>query len=182
VAGVRDLRHAADPQHRDRPRQPAARVATGARLVLEGPGGRREVDIDDFWLSYGKTARRPNELAVELRLPASGAGVRTAFHRVTRVNDDLAKLNVAVRLDLDGEVCTGARLAMGCVGPTPLRLKRCEALLAGKPITAELLGEVQRTVASEIAPIDDRRSSAEYRRQVSGVFARRVIEQACAGA
>lgn len=155
--------------------------ATGAWLVLEGPAGRREIDIDDFWLSYGKTARRPNELAVELRLAPTGAGVRTAFHRVTRVNDDLAKLNVAVRLDLAGGVCTSARLAMGCVGPTPLRLKQCETLLTGQPITAELLGEVQRMVASEITPIDDRRSTADYRRQVSGVFARRVIEQACAG-
>lgn len=69
---------------------------------------------------------------------------------------------------------------MGCVGPTPLRLKKTEKLLAGAKITAELLQQVAASAREEVTPIDDQRSTAEYRRQVSGVILKRVIEQAVA--
>ena len=156
--------------------------ALGGALVLHGPGGSREVDIDDFWLSYGVTARQPDELAVELILPPPAAGSRSAFKRMTRVSEDLAKLNVAVRLEMSGNTCIDARLAMGCVAPTPLRLTKTEALLKGRELTAEVLQRVAASVPGEISPIDDKRSTAEYRRQVSGVLLRRAIQEACGAA
>ncbi|MBI2314347.1 MAG: FAD binding domain-containing protein [Betaproteobacteria bacterium] len=156
--------------------------AIGGKLLLQSKTGRREVDVDDLWLSYGVTARMANELAVELLLPAVGKDTRTAFQRVTRVNEDLAKLNMAVRLDMSGKICKTARVAMGCVGPTPRRLTGIEGQLEGREITEAVLQKAADTVASEISPIDDIRSTAEYRRDVAGVFLRRTIQQACAGA
>ncbi|WP_332670830.1 FAD binding domain-containing protein [Aromatoleum sp.] len=153
--------------------------AIGGTVVFQSVSGRREVDIDDFWLSYGVTARRADELAVELVLPPPSDGARAAFRRLTRTNDDLAKLNVAVQLDMLGGTCIDARLAMGCVAPTPLRLRHTEALLKGREITAELLQRVAESVPAEISPIDDKRSTAEYRRQVAGVVLKRAIEDAC---
>lgn len=155
--------------------------AIGGTVVFQGPGGRREVDVDDLWLAYGVTARRPDELAVELILRAPAQDSRSAFKRMTRMHEDLAKLNVAVRLDMLGAICVDARIAMGCVAPTPLRLKHTEALLKGREITVELLRRVGESAAAEITPIDDKRSTAEYRRQVSGVLLKRAIEEACAG-
>ncbi len=156
--------------------------AIGGTVALQGPAGRREVDIDDFWLSYGVTARRPDELAVELILPPPAAGSRCAFKRMTRTNEDLAKLNVAVRLEMAGNTCVDARLAMGCVAPTPLRLTKTETLLKGRELTAEVLQSVAASVPWEIDPIDDKRSTAEYRRQVSGVLLKRAIQEACGAA
>lgn len=156
--------------------------AIGGKLLLQSTAGRREVDIDDLWLSYGVTAREPDELAVELALPAPVTGARSAFKRMTRTNDDLSKLNVAVQLEMLGNTCVEARLAMGCVAPTPLRLKNTEALLKGRELTAELLARLVESVPSEISPIDDKRSTAEYRRQVSGVLLKRAIEEACSAA
>ncbi|SIQ03361.1 carbon-monoxide dehydrogenase medium subunit [Aromatoleum tolulyticum] len=156
--------------------------AIGGVVVLQGSSGRREVDIDDFWLSYGVTARRPDELAVELILPPPAAGSRSAFKRMTRVSEDLAKLNVAVRLEMSGNTCIDARLAMGCVAPTPLRLTRTETLLKGRELTAEVLQRVAASVQWEISPIDDKRSTAEYRKQVSGVLLKRAIQEACGAA
>ena len=156
--------------------------AIGGVVVLHGPAGRREVDIDDFWLSYGVTARRPDELAVELILPPPAAGSRSAFKRMTRMSEDLAKLNVAVRLEMSGNTCVDARLAMGCVAPTPLRLTRTETLLKGRELTAEVLQRVAASVQGEISPIDDKRSTAEYRKQVSGVLLKRAIQEACGAA
>jgi len=70
-------------------------------------------------------------------------------------------------------------LAMGCVAPTPLRLKKTEALLNGVEITDEVLQKVADTVVTEISPIDDIRSTAEYRLQVAGPLLKRVITKAC---
>lgn len=153
--------------------------AIGGTVVLQGSAGRREVDIDDFWLSYGVTARRPDEFAIELVLPMPANGSRSAFKRMARMHEDLAKLNVAVHLEMLEQRCVNARIAMGCVAPTPLRLKNIEVLLKGKEITAELLQRIEEAVPSEISPIDDKRSTAEYRKQVSGVLLKRTIQEAC---
>lgn len=156
--------------------------ALGGVVVLRGTHGSRDVDIDDFWLSYGVTARQPDELAVELTLPPPAAGSRSAFKRMTRMSEDLAKLNVAVRLEMSGNTCVDARLAMGCVAPTPLRLTKTETLLRGHELTPEVLQRVAASVPWEISPIDDKRSTAEYRKQVSGVLLKRAIQEACGAA
>jgi CO/xanthine dehydrogenase FAD-binding subunit len=153
-------------------------LALGGTLVFQSVEGRRDVSIDDVWLSYGVTARKPNELAVELRLPAPKPGTRSAFSRMTRTSEDLSKLNASAGLVMDGKVCRSARLAMGCVGPTTIRLPSVEALLIGKTVDAAVLKTVQDAVGACINPIDDKRSSAEYRRAVAGVLLRRTIVQA----
>ncbi len=135
-------------------------LALGGQVVLQSRMGQRLVDIDDFWISYGKTARRSDELAVELRIPDSAPTTRSAFHRLTRVHEDLAKLNVAVRLEMHQNLCQQARIAIGCVGPTPLRLRKTESLLAGSEISEALLQQVATSAQGEIAPIDDQRSTA----------------------
>jgi carbon-monoxide dehydrogenase medium subunit len=154
-------------------------LATGGSVVLEGPKGKREVSIDGFFVDYRVTARKPEELAVEVKLPPMENGACTAFARMTRTTLDLSKVNAAVRLDMSGKTCKEARVVMGAVAPTTLRLKKTEALLKGSAITEEVLAKVAATVPTEISPIDDVRSSAEYRRQVSGVLVKRVIEEAC---
>lgn len=153
-------------------------LALGAQVVLQGPAGERLVDIDDFWVSYGVTACQSDELAIELRIPEPASTTRSAFKRMTRVHEDLSKLNVAVRLEMHGETCQHARVAMGCVGPTLLRLQQTEKMLTGARLSDELLQQVADKVDAEIAPIDDQRSTAAYRLQVAGTLLRRVIEQA----
>jgi aerobic carbon-monoxide dehydrogenase medium subunit len=153
--------------------------ALGGSIVLQGTDGQREVSVDEFWLAYGVTARKADELAVELRIPAPAKGARSSFRRLTRTNEDLAKLNVAAYLEMDGKKCMQARLSIGCVAATPIRLEKTEALLKGTEITDELLEKIVANVSNEISPIDDVRSTAEYRNQVAGVLIKRVITQSC---
>lgn len=153
-------------------------LALGGQVVLQSQTGQRVVDIDDFWISYDVTARKNDELATEIRIPETTSATFSSFQRLTRVRQDLAKLNVAVRLEMSQGVCQQARIAMGCVGPTTMRLKGVEKLLVGNPVTDELLQQLATLVRTEIAPIDDQRSTAAYRTQVSGVILRRVIERA----
>lgn len=156
-------------------------LAHGGRVVLEGPDGRRSVSIDDFWIDYQVTARMFDELAVEVILPPPATGSCTAFAALTRTKEDLSKINAAVHLTMSGSRCAEARLAMGAVGPTLMRLPRSESLLKNKEIDDALLAEVAACVPTEIRPIDDVRSTADYRRSVSGVLVKRAILEAVNG-
>jgi carbon-monoxide dehydrogenase medium subunit len=153
-------------------------LALGGAVVLEGPNGRRKVDIDDFWSGYRVTARQPDEVAVAVELPPIADGVLSSHSKMRRVTHDLAKLSVAVRLDMSGKNCRGARIAMGSVAPLVIRITKTEKLLAGVEITDNILANVASSVSSEINPIDDVRSTAEYRREVGGVLVRRTIQNA----
>ncbi len=153
-------------------------LALGGTLVLQSAAGTREVSVDDFFIGYKKTARKPDELAVELKLPPPATA--SAFNRITRTTLDLSKVNCAVALQMNGKTCAQARIAMGAVAPTTLRLKKSEELLKGQKITDELLKKVAASVAGQIVPIDDVRSTAEYRKDVSGVILKRTIQAALA--
>ena len=153
--------------------------ALGGSLVFQGTDGLRELSVDELWLANGVTARKADEIAVELKIPAPAKGARSSFRRLTRTNEDLAKLNVSAHLEMDGKKCKQARLSIGCVAATPIRLEKTEALLKGAEITDELLETIAANVVNEISPIDDVRSTAEYRKQVAGVLIKRVITQAC---
>jgi len=153
--------------------------ALGGSIVFQGVDGQREVSVDELWLANGVTARKTDEIAIELKIPAPAKGARSSFRRLTRTNEDLAKLNAAAHLEMDGKKCKHARLSIGCVAATPMRLEKTEALLKGEEITDELLGKIVASVADEINPIDDVRSTAEYRKQVAGVLIKRVITQSC---
>lgn len=153
-------------------------LALKGSLVLQNQQGTREVSIDDFWTGYNQNAREPDELAISIKLPAPSKNSRSVFKRMTRVNEDLAKLNAAVNLEMDGDICKSARIAIGCVGPTTMRLPKTESVLIGNEINASTLAAIADTVATEISPIDDKRSSREYRIHVSGVLVKRLVEQA----
>lgn len=158
-----------------------AALAYGGNVVLQSPNGQRSVALDDFWVGYRQTARKPDEIAVELNLPAPAAGTVSAFNCITRTKEDLSKINAAVCLAMNGKTCKEARLSMGCVGPTTIRLKNAETLMQNAEVNQDLFGKLSAAIADEVTPIDDVRSTAEYRRTVGGVLVTRTIEEACSG-
>ncbi|MCL4396676.1 MAG: FAD binding domain-containing protein, partial [Chloroflexi bacterium] len=159
-----------------------ALLAFDASVELEGPSGKRTMRLDQFFLGTGKTALGQGELltAVELARPAAGTG--SAFLKMSRVTADIAKANAAVTIARDGGRIAGCRLAFGSVAPTPMRARRAEAALEGKPFDDRLFVEAARIASEEISPIDDVRSQAWYRREIIRVMAydglRRAWERA----
>ena len=131
-------------------------AAAGATVVLQGADGVRRVPFTEFYTGYRRTVRRPDELIVALEVPKVAG--RQWFRKVgTRAAQAISKVVMA---GVDGD---DPRLAIGSVAPTVLRLRRTEAALArGAPPD-----EIRQTLLDEIAPIDDVRSTAEYRRQVA---------------
>lgn len=155
-----------------------ALYALGATIVFQSVSGTREVSVDDFFKGYKEINRNADELAIEIKIPA--AATKNAFHRINRTTLDLSKINCAVALTMDGDTISAARIAMGAVAATTLRLAKSEALLAGKKVSDDVLAQVADSVAEQIAPIDDVRSTAEYRLDVAGVLLKRTIQEAVA--
>lgn len=157
-----------------------ALLALGASVVLRSTDGERVVPLDEFFVDYGKINRQSNEIAVEVRVPPADESTSSAFMRMTRMNFDLSKVNAAVCLDMKGKKCASARIVMGAVAPTTMRIKKAEDLLAGATVNDTLLEEIAAVVPRQVKPIDDVRSTAEYRRSVSGILVKRALQAACA--
>lgn len=153
-------------------------IVMEARLLLEGPDGQREVPIAEFFKGPGETCLKPREILRSIRIPKVQSSAGMAFLKVGRVTQDLAVVNAAALLVMEGTACLRCRLAVGAVAPVPLRLTKVEEMIKGEEIGPDLLKEVERLVQREVKPITDVRSSEEYRREIAGVLVRRAIKQA----
>ena len=145
---------------------PAADTATplmalGATVEAAGAGGTREIPVHELFLGPGRTALREGELLTAVRVPTLPARAGSAFQRCVRTAMDIAVVNCAafVRLDADGAVAE-ARIALGAVGPTPLRAPAAENRLKGRRFDAAAAEEAAECAAEDARPIDDVRASA----------------------
>ena len=145
---------------------------------MVGEGHDRVVSLEDFYVGPGKTVLSPEELLVEVQLPESKDGTGSAFLKVARVASDLAKLNVAVAIEREKDVCTSCRIALGSVAPKPFRTIEAEGILKGKRLTENLITKTSQRASEEIQPITDIRSTVEYRREVAKVIVRDAIKLA----
>jgi len=134
-------------------------AAAGATVVLGSVRGPRRVLFTDFYTAYRRTVLRPDELITAVEIPAIEG--RQWFRKVgTRAAQAISKVVMAA---VDAGPGEAPRIAVGSVAPTVVRLPRTEAALAsGVPIA-----DAQRILSDEIVPIDDVRSTAEYRRRVA---------------
>jgi CO/xanthine dehydrogenase FAD-binding subunit len=158
-------------------------LALDASLVCGSAGGEREVPATAFWPAYRRTALAPDELLLRVRFPLA-AGRETRFRKVgTRRAQSISKVVMALSYRAAGTAetagpWTGVRLALGSVAPTPIRASATEAVLEGRPPTPETADRAAETLAAELAPIDDVRSTAEYRRLVAARVLHRLIREA----
>ncbi len=141
-------------------------LALDAEFEVASVRGHRRVPAASFWQGYKKIDLQPDELLVAVIVPTCVGQVH--FRKVgTRLAQSISKVVFAGRHDAG----RAARLAFGSVGPVPLRCRRAEAAL----VAAAPVEEVVRLVREEIAPLDDIRSTAHYRRQVAGAVVARWL-------
>ncbi len=145
-----------------------ALLVLGAEAILASATGERVVPLGDLLSGPGKVRLRDGEILTAVRLPKSVGQAGSAFLKIGRVRADLAKVNVAVRLTRDeAGRCASARIELGSVGPTILRARKSELLLSKEAMTDAKVLTAAEAVAGDIQPIDDVRSTAEYRRKVA---------------
>jgi hypothetical protein len=151
-------------------------LALDATLDCAGPEGRRQIRYRDFHTGYRQTALRPGELIVRVLLPPPPAGGRQGFRKVgTRAAQAISKVVVAAAGRVEDGRFAALRLAAGSVAPVPVRLAAAEAAAVGEPADAATAERVAAAAAAEVEPIDDVRSTAEYRAWVLGRVVRRLL-------
>jgi CO/xanthine dehydrogenase FAD-binding subunit len=150
--------------------------AADAVVELVSVSSRREVPIHEFFTGPRRSVLAPDELILGVRVPRR-AGVRGAFLRLgQRQAQAISKVSVAVGIAFRDGRPEWVRVALGSVAPTVVRAPRAEqVLLAGGPAA---LRQAREIVMEEIAPIDDLRSTREYRRQMAGVLLERAVRKA----
>ncbi len=148
-----------------------------AQLALVSASGARNVPVEDFFRGPGKTALDPGELIRAVRIPIPTSEFAAFFHKVGRrkaLTIAIASLGALARVS-DGKIAE-IRIAAGSVAPTPIRLRRTEALLTGAELSAETIETARESARDEVSPIDDIRGSAAYRRVVIGDLLARFLE------
>mgnify|MGYP002554595939 FL=1 len=148
----------------------------GAKVKAVSKAGERIIDIHDFFTGLGKTALNADEMLVSVILPAPEGAA--AFKKITRVKPDIAKVSCTAALVLDGKTVKDARLAMGAVAVTPLCMCEIAKEMVGKEVSEELFAEIGQKVSDAINPIDDNRSTADYRKKVAKVLVVDVLTDA----
>jgi aerobic carbon-monoxide dehydrogenase medium subunit len=153
-----------------------ALIALGARARIAGPGGEREVPVEQFVVSPGRTVLQPGEILVEILIPPQPPHSADAYLRMIPRNEmDIAIVGAGAAVTLDGDLITAARIGLGAVAPTPLLAAKAAAALIGKKLGDATLDEAARIASETCKPIDDMRGTAEYRRHVAGVLVRRAV-------
>ncbi len=154
-------------------------LAADASFQLGSVRGEREVAARDFWTGYRATALAPDELIVRIRVPVP-TGREMRFRKVgTRRAQSISKVVMALAWRDGSEVrWSDVRLGLGSVAATPIRAAATEAVLEGAAPTPAVADLAADTLAGELRPIDDVRSTAEYRRVVAARVLHRLIREA----
>ncbi len=154
-----------------------ALIALGAALKVVSPGGTRLVPLDSFYVHVRKTILRPGDVIEEISIPPLPESIFTAFLNLCKTKEDPAKVNIGVFVRITEGRCSEARIAVGAVAPVIVRARKAESMLEGKKLTPALLEKVAAAVRDDegIRPITDIRSTAEYRKEMVEVLARRAL-------
>lgn len=157
-------------------------LALGAEVQLSRTSGVRWLALDDFFVGVRQTKRQPDELLTAIRWPAASPRSAGAFYKLgLRKADAISVVSAAVWIDRgeDGR-CREARIALGAVAPKPIRAYDAESILRDQVLTPEVIEAAARSASEATRPISDIRGSAVYRKRVTGVIVRRLLEQLAA--
>jgi len=140
-------------------------LALDATLELTDGQQSRRIRLQDFYPGYKQVAKRPDEWITRIRFQPPAPAQRFSYEKVgKRRYLDIASVNTALSITLAAGRIAAVRLAAGGVAPVPLLLNKTAAVLLGQPLTAATVHAAATVAQSEIAPITDRRGSADYKR------------------
>jgi carbon-monoxide dehydrogenase medium subunit len=153
---------------------PAVLAALDGTIGLVSRSGQRDVSWRDFFQGVLTTARRSDEMVAWVELPRP-RGLRLTFLEVTRRHGDFALAGACVGVRAENGTVSDARIALIGVGATPVRAQAAEEVLTGGPLEPGRLREMEALVRGAVEPVDDVHATAEYRRAVVAVLARRGV-------
>ena len=152
-------------------------------VVTERDGGKqRQIPIDQFFTGPNKTVLKKGELIKEIIFSKPNSNTRMGYLKLGLRNAmAISVVSLAILMEMEKGKCKEARVSLGAVAPTPIRAYGTEEMLEGKEITQERVEICSKEVSKEVSPISDIRASAEYRREMTSVLLRRLIQQIAIG-
>jgi CO/xanthine dehydrogenase FAD-binding subunit len=149
-----------------------------ATLHLQSEKGERRIAAEDFFSGPGETQLQDDEMLIAIEIPKIKPSERGFFQKIgQRRIKSIAKVAVAAIVDLRDGMISDARIALGAVAPTVIRARQAEDFLRGKELSVAIIDEAARIASAEARPIDDIRSTVEYRREMCRVLLRRGLER-----
>jgi len=151
-------------------------IALGATANIAGPGGTRQVAVEDFCTGPGQNVLKQGELLVSLSFPAPSKGSGAQYMRFIPRNEmDIPVAGAGVSVELANGTFKSARIALASVAPTPLFVKAAGDALAGKPVNDDSISVAAGIARDAAKPITDMRGTIEYRKHLCEVLTRRGL-------
>lgn len=158
-------------------------IAAGATAQIVSADGVRDIAIEDIPAGPGRSNLVKGEVIASITLPARGQGGGDAYLRFTpRTEMDIAVVGCAINLTIEGDVITSARVALGAVAPTVVLVPEAADAIIGTTLDDAAIAALMNVVSAAAKPISDKRGTAEFRKDVVGVLAKRVAKIAYARA
>jgi aerobic carbon-monoxide dehydrogenase medium subunit len=153
-------------------------VTLGATIVAQSVRGTRLIAADEHFQGIMTTVLEPDEILTQARLPALAPGTRFGFYEFSRRAGDYAIAMALATFRLEQGVMVEPRLGLGGVEDRPRRSAAAEAMLAGRAPETAVFRQAADAAAAAVEPLEDLQSSADYRRDLVRVVARRALERA----
>ncbi|OGP66202.1 MAG: hypothetical protein A2170_00240 [Deltaproteobacteria bacterium RBG_13_53_10] len=156
-------------------------IVLGASVKLVGPKGKRSVLVESFFTGPKESVLQKNEILTEISIPKPSEWASGAYLKLMRRNAlDLALVGVAayLRFDSNKKVCKEAKVALGAVAPTPIRVFEVEKALIDREINESRATEAGKAASGVCRPISDVRASQEYRCSMVEVLVKRAVLEA----
>jgi len=156
-------------------------IALDGQVKITGPAGSRDLLVEELFVDFYQTSLAEDELLTHVLIPPMPPRSGIAYIRFSSSSTvDKPSVGVCVRVTLErgNENARSVRVVLGCVGPTPVRARKAEALLAEKSIVPELIEEAGASAAQECNPSSDLRGSEHYKRGIVRALVKRALIQA----
>jgi carbon-monoxide dehydrogenase medium subunit len=157
---------------------PPLLIALDATVTMQGQGGERTLDVEEFGTGYFETALQSGEVLTKVRVPRMPPGSGLAYRKYAVRPMDMAIVGVAARVTLAEGACCEIRIALSGVSASTMRARRAEAALEGQLFDESAMAAAAAIAAEESDPLSDVHASAEYRRQLTVPAVRRALTQA----
>jgi carbon-monoxide dehydrogenase medium subunit len=159
---------------------PTVLLALGARFIASGPKGQRTVEADDFFKGMMTTALADGEILTAIEVAARKPGEGMAYAKFTHPASRYAVVGAAAVVVVSGGACTAARVAVGGLTPTAVRAASVETALVGARVSPDAIARAANAVAGDVGGdlLEDIFASAEYRRAMAAVYAKRALASA----
>lgn len=159
---------------------PAVLVALDARLIVQGPEGKRTLNAGEFFQGMMTTALQEHDILTAIEIPARPKGQGSAYIKFAHPASRYAVIGVAAVLTGSGGKCSAARVTVGGMVPKPLRASSVESALAGQELSAENIASAASQLSKDLGDdvLGDIFASEQYRRSVAPVWVKRALTQA----